>query len=209
MRFIPLDRVGELEQALAAEIAGGTLTRRRDAIGTTLGLHGLRIGEVSRAMAEDFSPASRSIHVRTLKGGKPRDLPLHPTLVEALVAWRCEMGLAPSNGPLLPTRQGRPTAETQFRRYGCGLMLRLFGEKFKFHALRHTFAMKVLTNPEHPRDVMLVKKFLGHRSLDSTAQYIEALDQLGESCLVNLHNPFTLDRYPGGQLRLFTPAESG
>lgn len=209
MRFIPLDRVGELVAALAEEIARGPLTRRRDAIATTLGLHGLRVGEVCRALAEDFSPAARKVYVRTLKGGNRRDVPLLPPTVEAILAWRRDMGLEPGQGPLLPTRQGKPVAPTQFRRYAHRITERLFGERFKFHALRHTSAMMVLSDPANHRDVLIVKKHLGHRSLESTAQYVEALDQLSPSCLPNFDSPFLATRLAGAQLRLFTPAESG
>lgn len=207
MRYIPLDRVGELVSALAELTAHGPLTRRRDAIGVLLGLHGLRVGEVSRAMAADFSPASRSIDVRTLKGGKPRTVPLLPATVEAIVGWRRAMELHDARGPLLPTRQGRSVAPTQFRRFAKRLTLRLYGEAFKFHALRHTSAMIVLADPANHRDVMLVKKHLGHRSLESTAQYVEALDQLSPSSLPNLACPH-LPHMSGAQLRLWRPEES-
>lgn len=203
MRFIPLDRVGELERELAREIAGRLLIRRRDAIATALGLHGLRVREVSNATAADFSPALRRLHVHTIKGGVPRDVPLHPSLADALVAWRKDMGLAHGKGPLLPTRKGKPAAPTQFRRFACPLMKRLYGEPFRFHALRHTFAMRVLA--QH-RDVMVVKKYLGHRSLKATLVYVEALEELNEACLVNLDSPFFAG-VPGAVLRVWAPEE--
>lgn len=203
MRFIPLDRVGLLEQALSLTIASGTRAKRRDAIAATLGLHGLRVLEVSQAAAADFSPTSRTLHVRTVKGGKPRDVPLHESLVQAIVAWRQERKLAPGVGPLLPTTSGKPVATTQFRRFGCALMERLFAEKFRFHALRHTFAMRVLVQTD---DVLLVKKLLGHRSLASTLVYVEARKTLPDECLVNLDSPFFARSFAGAQLRLFNPS---
>ncbi len=206
MRFIPLDRVGLLEQALSLEIASGTHARRRNAIAATLGLHGLRVREVCQAAAADFSPTARTLHVRTVKGGKPRDVPLHESLVQAIVAWRRAAELPPGAGVLLPTRAGKPVSPTEFRRFACGLMERLYSERFRFHALRHTFAMRVLVQTD---DVLLVKRLLGHRSLASTLVYVEARKQLPDECLVNLDSPFFPRSHAGAQLRIFSPGETG
>ncbi len=206
MRYIPLDRVGELEHAITATIRCGGRSQVRDAIATALGLHGLRVSEVCRAAAADFSPTARTLHVATIKGGVPRDVPLHESLVQAIVRWRLAMALEPGVGPLLPTVSGRRVAPTQFREFGCRMMRRVFQEPFKFHALRHTFAMRVLAKTD---DVLLVKRLLGHRSLTSTLVYVEALKRLPEDCLVRVDGPLTLDHYHGARLRLFAPAESG
>jgi integrase len=203
MRFIPLDRVGLLEQALAETIGSRQRrTVRRDALAIALGLHGLRIEEVCRSQAKDFSPTARTLHVKTIKRGVPRDVPLHQSLADALLAWRQEAKLG--GGPLLPTSTGQPCDTKQLWRSFNRLSKKLFGEAWKFHALRHTFAMRVLVQTE---DIMLVKKLLGHRSLASTQEYLDARKELPESCLVNLDSPFAMRSYSGAQLRLFTPAE--
>lgn len=200
MRFIPLDRVGELEAALSAEIQRGTLARRRNALGTMLGLYGLRVLEVSRLTIEHLSPAMRVLSVPTVKRGKPREIELDGSLVDAILAWRREAGLDPHSGPLLATRTGRAVDVTAFRSYGTGLMERLFTpSKFRFHALRHTFAMRVLNETG---DVMLVKKLLGHRSLTSTLVYVDALKKVPAACLPKVTGE---KRYAGQQLRIFVP----
>ena len=39
VRWFPLDRIGELERAIAGELRAARRTRRRDAIAVALGLH--------------------------------------------------------------------------------------------------------------------------------------------------------------------------
>ena len=45
VRWFPLDRIGELERAIAGELRAARRTRRRDAIAVALGLHGTRRGQ--------------------------------------------------------------------------------------------------------------------------------------------------------------------
>lgn len=205
MRYIPLDRIGELEAALSDDIRRGRLAQRRDALATMLGLYGLRIREVSNAVVPDLSPAMRTLHVPTIKRGKGRDLELDASLVDALISWRGECGLDPHAGPLLASRTGRAVDVRQFRRYATTLMAELYHpSRFKFHALRHTFAMRVL---HESGDVMLVKKLLGHRSLTSTLVYVDALKNIPPACLPKVNAQAPPRRWRGQQLRLYAPVD--
>jgi len=58
-----------------------------------------------------------------------------------------------------------------------------FGVPYRFHSLRHTFAMRVYART---KDLLLVKKLLGHRSINSTLVYAEALDELPRDLLFRL-----------------------
>lgn len=203
MRFIPLNREPLLHQACALVIGRGTRAARRDAIAVALGLHGLRVEEVCQAEAKDFSPTACILHVRTIKGGIPRDAPLHESLASALVAWRRDAD--PRARWLLPTSKGNKVAQSQFQRFARKLTHKVYGEAWRFHALRHTFAMRVLDQTD---DLLLVKKLMGHSSIASTMQYVEARKTMPETCKVNLDSPFAVRSYAGAQLRLFVP-ESG
>lgn len=204
MKYIPLDRVGEFESYLWSRVGVGRMTQRRDAIAALLGLHGLRIGEVCAAQSSDFSPAARVLSVRTLKGGKPRDVRLSPELCEAVCAWRSAMGIAEQRGPLLPSVNGKQLSPTQLRRSLDRFVARVFGphERRKFHALRHTAALIALRDTG--KDVMAVKKYLGHRSLNSTAEYLDILDELPASCTPS---PSRVAKLTGWQLRVHYPDE--
>lgn len=197
MRFVPLELVPALEATIAAELAHGTWTRQRDALAVALGLHGLRVSEVCQAQAADLFVAGCRLQVRTLKRGRVRELPLHQSLVSALLNWRGE-----AHTPwLLFARSGRRVHRTQFERAARRLIAQVVGQPLKFHALRHTFAMRLYA--EKP-DVFLVQRMLGHHSIKSTEVYAASLANVPEACLVRLR----ADACPVTpvQLRLFSPA---
>lgn len=198
MRFVPLELVPGLETAIAAELEHGTWTRRRDALAVALGLHGLRVGEVRRARREDLYVAGGTLHVPSFKRGYEREIPLHQSLVSALLAWRGEA----CHSWLLFTRPGNQVHRTQFERAAQRLILRVVGEPLKFHALRHTFAMRLYA--EKP-DVFLVQRMLGHHSIKSTEVYAASLARVPDACLVRIRSD-ALGQAVAPQLKLFSPA---
>lgn len=197
MRFIPLELVPTLEAAIDAELEHGSWSQQRDALAVALGLHGLRVGEVRRVRREDLYVAGERLHVPSFKRGYAREIPLHRSLVAALLAWRGD-----ANCPwLLFTRPGNQVHRTQFERAAQRLILQVVGERLKFHALRHTFAMRLYA--EKP-DVFLVQRLLGHHSIKSTEVYAASLAQVPEACLVRLRSDACAVALV--QLKLFTPA---
>jgi len=198
MRFVPLELVPALEAAIAAEIEHGSWTRQREALAVALGLCGLRVGEVRRARRDDLYVGGRTLHVNTLKRGRVREVPLHATLVTALLNWRGE-----ARHPwLLFTRPGNQVHRTQFERAAQRLTHQVIGEALKFHSLRHTFAMRLYA--ERP-DVFLVQRMLGHHSIKSTEVYAASLAQVPEACLVRLRADEQRHAV-APQLKLFSPA---
>jgi integrase/recombinase XerD len=208
MRWFPLDRIGELEGRLADVLRSGNRTRRRDALGVCLGLHGLRVGEVCRAQIGELYAAGRSLHVPPFKRGNARDVPLHQSLVDELLAWRASAKLGPS-GFLLATSKGGKVHRTQFERFAARLVASVIAEeRFKFHGLRHTFAMRLYAES---RDLFLVKRLLGHRSITSTQVYADSLNSAPEAALVKIVGGGEIvippAATPGFQLRLFSPED--
>ena len=84
MRWYPLDKLPELEARLAQDVHRGTRTEQRDALAMALSLHGLRVGEVSRARTEELYVAGRQLHVPPFKRGNARIIPLHQSLIEVI-----------------------------------------------------------------------------------------------------------------------------
>ena len=197
MRYIPLELVTALEAAIAAELEHGTWAQRRDALAVALGLHGLRVGEVRRARREDLYVAGCRLHVPSFKRGYAREIPLHQSLVSALLGWRGST----VHPWLLFTRPGNQVHRTQLERAARRLMLSVVGEPVKFHALRHTFAMRLYAETG---DLFLVKQLLGHHSVKSTEVYAASLARVPEACLVRLH-PDTSGQAVAPQLKLFSP----
>lgn len=188
MRWIPLQRVGDLVQWLDRYIRNATRPcRRRDALGVLLGLHGLRSCEVVALQRGDFDQVNGTLEVRTAKGGRARQVPIGKGTVDALVAYLGTHGFP----PLLATRTGRPLSTSVLRRRVARFTTAALGVRFSFHSLRHTYAMQLY---ERTRDILLVKKALGHRSISSTLVYAETLADLRQMLLFDLGSETDEDR---------------
>lgn len=186
MRYVPLEKVAALEAVIASEIADGTWAQRRDALAVALGLHGLRVGEITRAKRADLHVPEQRLQIASFKRGRPRAVPIHGSLVTALLEWRKDSRLP----WLLFTRSGRPVHRTHLERSAQKLFVRVLGEELKFHSLRHTFAMRLYA--EKP-DVFLVQRMLGHHSVKSTEVYAASLAEVPEACLVRIASEKTAE----------------
>jgi integrase len=203
IRWFPLDRVHELEREIALELQAHRRARRRDAIGVALGLHGLRVGEVRRAECRHFFAAARSLDVFTIKKGDARKIPLHDSLVAAMQRELADRGV--QSRYLLASRLGGPVAKRQMQALATRLFDRLLGPQhgLTFHSLRHTFAMRLYAET---RDLFLVKRMLGHRSVKNTEVYARSLAEVPAACLVRVGDAVVVrspEHWPGAQLRLF------
>jgi len=203
IRWFPLDRLAELEAAIGADLASVRLTERRDALAVALGLHGLRVGEVRRAGVADLVQSSGFLHVPPFKRGYGRNIPLDRSVVNALVAYLRERRVDSSQ--LLCTRTGRPVCHKRFQRAAGRMFVRVLGEStdgLTFHSLRHTFAMRTY---QRTKDLDLVKRLLGHRSITSTEVYARSLSELPADCLVKVAGGFSGRREA---VRLMRPVRS-
>jgi len=211
LRFFPLDRIEDLEAEIAAALDDRSVWCRRDAIAVALGLHGLRVGEVCRARSEDFRQEHRRLFVRTLKGGKTRDLALHDSVVSALARWRIQVVSRLDHRPpwLLCSRRGNRLDPQRPQHTATAIFRRLLGPRhgLTFHALRHTFGMHLY---RETGDLILCKEMLGHSSVKTTEEfYVRNLAEVPDACLVHLGGRSMLPAardIPGCQLRLFNPA---
>jgi integrase/recombinase XerD len=189
--WFPLDQVQRLEDAILGQLDETRRARRRDALACSLGLSGLRSGEVSQIVMGDLAVPLRRLRVRTLKGGPHRALDLDETLVRELMGWR---GVTQSRlsfaklGPedlLLPNNRGGMVRRERFNWMAQDLFDRLLGvgHGLTFHSLRHTFAMRAYAES---KDLFLVQRQLGHSSVKTTEIYAQSLAKLPESCKVVL-----------------------
>lgn len=185
-RYVPLEKVPNLEAIIASEIATGTWAQRRDALAVALGLHGLRVGEITRAKRADLHVPEQRLHIASFKRGRPRDVPIHASLLAALLEWRMD-SLVPW---LIFTRTGGPVHRTHLERAAYAMYIRAVGERLKFHALRHTFAMRLYAAKP---DVFLVQRMLGHHSVKSTEVYAASLAAVPEACLVRIASDQTAE----------------
>jgi len=117
---------------------------------------GMRSSELLLLRPMDMQPDTQTLCVATVKGGKDREMPIPVELYRRLE------GLAP--GPRkekIFTIQHRTLLHHWFNFRLC--------EK-KLHSLRHTYAYDLYRKS---KDLLLVKRALGHRSINSTMVYQE------------------------------------
>lgn len=128
---------------------------RRDVALILVALYtGCRASELLGLQWRDVDFDTGTLFIRTLKRGKNRELPLSKKLLELIRPMRLETGL------IFNISYPRLTQVWHHWR-PCRL---------PFHSLRHTFGIQLYARC---KDVRVVAKCLGHRSLASTSIYLE------------------------------------
>lgn len=202
-RYVPWGAYDRLVDRLSELARDGSFAVRRDALAMVLGLHGLRVTEVRNLTRHDVDVIDERLSVATLKNGSPRTVKLGNGVTEAIVQWRRLIDAE----PLLCTLAGQPVAVSQWNRFCRKWTAAVCGGKgLKFHALRHTAAVR---GYQAWRDPMKVRKRLGHRSLSTTQVYIdswldledEETEAIGRKIAVV---PALAGAEPVGRLKLFS-----
>jgi site-specific recombinase XerC len=147
------------------------VTARRDEALVNLLLYtGLRVGEAAALRVDDVVLNDRSgkVIVRSGKGRKYREIPLHKEVRKALNAYL----------EVRPQEQGESLFLGQrgaLKPRGIQMRLAALGEAAEVevtpHILRHTFATRLLR--EAKSDLVTVAAFLGHSSVATTTIYTQ------------------------------------
>jgi integrase len=156
---------------------------------------GLRINEALALDDDDVDLDEGVITVRRGKNGTARFVPLAPSTVGRLRAYRAERTrlLGPTPGPffLIESRK-RPTdccARYNFAAVSQALGLReaqqycKHGRGPRIHDLRHTFAVRTISGwyrkgLDPDREMIKLSTYLGHAKPELTYWYIEAVPEL-------------------------------
>jgi integrase/recombinase XerD len=150
--------------------AAGTLFRRT--LLMTLYGTGMRRSELARLKVSDIDSQRMIIRGMAGKGGKDRDLPLSPALLESLREyWRWRKPrtyLFPSRDPRRGPEQ--PISDKSVW-IACSEAARHAGisKRVTPHTLRHSWATHRL---EGGTDLRTIQVVLGHGDLETTAQYL-------------------------------------
>ncbi len=163
--------------------AAGTLFRRT--LLMTLYATGMRRSELARLKVSDIDSQRMIIRVVEGKGGKDRDLPLSPVLLETLREyWRWRKPRL----YLFPTRTCRHRLDQPISDktvwIACSEAARRAGIRKRVtpHTLRHSWATHLL---EAGTDLRTIQVLLGHGDLETTAQYLH----LSQRHLQAVNNP--------------------
>ncbi|MDD1748604.1 MAG: tyrosine-type recombinase/integrase [Methanothrix sp.] len=157
----------------------------------TLYSTGIRRAELTRLRVEDIDSQRMVIHIRKGKGGKDRDVPLSPKLLETIREyWRWKK----PRGYLFPgeAKQGSKgehlTSKAVY--HACKGAARRAGIQKTVgpHTLRHSFATHLV---EAGADLRTVQLLLGHARLEQTMIYLHLSQRHIRAC------PNPLDALPG------------
>ena len=153
----------------------GTVSNiKHRALLSTIYATGARIAEAVHLRVGDIDGERMLVHIRSGKGGKPRMLPMSPTLRELLREyWRAER----PRGFLFPgDSEDHVLHPTGVQRVFKGARLRARIDKpATVHTLRHSYATHLL---ELGVDLRTIQKLLGHSSLTTTAIYTHVTGRL-------------------------------
>lgn len=142
--------------------------RKHRAVLTTCYAAGLRISEAIQLRPTDIDSRRMVIRVEQGKGQRDRYVMLSAKLLEILRDWwrlsRPTRWLFPGDRPDHPIGRGAVEQACHRARRRAGLT-----KPVTPHALRHAFAVHLL---EAGTDVRTIQLLLGHRSLETTAQYL-------------------------------------
>jgi site-specific recombinase XerD len=138
---------------------------------------GARVSEATGLRRVDIAlEPSRSVRIMG-KGRKQRVVPLWASTAHCLRGWLARVGADPE-APVFPNRTGgalsRSGVERRLRAAVSVAARRcpsLQGKPISPHTLRHTTAMHLLQSGV---DITVIALWLGHESLETTHQYIEA-----------------------------------
>jgi len=159
---------------------------------TLLACTGLRIGEALSLKRADvtFRGGVAFIFVRSTKYDKHRNIPLAPGLSAKLRDYLMEISLKSPNNDLLfpsPSRQIYRHCSVQgiFSKllWSAGISYGGPRKGPRIHDIRHTFSVKSLRklalNREDPqRTYPFLSKYLGHKNLSATQEYIQMTAEL-------------------------------
>jgi integrase/recombinase XerD len=138
----------------------------------TLYSTGMRRAEMCQLKVEDIDSRRMLIHIRRGKGGKDRDVPLSPVLLETLREYwrwmRPQTYLFP--GTVHGSRADKPIT-TKVPWEACQEAAQRAGihKPVSPHLLRHSFATHLL---ENGADLPTVQALLGHTDLKPTSLYL-------------------------------------
>jgi len=146
------------QQALSRVLTMCRSTDARNTLMIELAMKcGARASELLAIRKKDLNADFRTVHIRGIKNSNDRDVALNPDLFSRVLDYAKALGPDDLLFPISYQRLDQIWHEYR-------------PVKKKFHALRHTFAIELY---QKTKDILKVKRALGHRSLMNTMIYTE------------------------------------
>jgi integrase/recombinase XerC len=134
---------------------------------------GLRVAEALALYPKDVDAAAGTVRVLCGKGGRSRTVGIDDGGLAVVARWaavRAALGLT-GRAPLLCTRAGAPLGTGYMRRLFSNLAARAgVTKRVHAHGFRHTHAAQLRSEGV---DIGIISKQLGHRSITTTACYLD------------------------------------
>jgi len=148
---------------------------------------GLRISEGAHLKIQDIDSSRDFLHIRSGKGAKDRYVPLaERTLLMLREFWKTHRNpdwIFPAPDPA-PTSQ-QPMSKSGLRvAFKKALKKAGIHKKASVHTLRHSYATHLL---EAKISLRLIQKYLGHKSLNTTAIYAHLTKKTDSQALSSLN----------------------
>lgn len=187
------DEIAALLAAAATLHASHRAATYRTLIGLLV-VTGMRVGEAIRLDRGEFDASTRLVIVRKSKFGKSRELPLHPSTVDALRDYlrrRDRPRSAASTRALFVSNAGTRllygNVQHTFHRMvsRAGLAPRSAKCRPRLHDLRHSFAVRTIIDGyrdggDTQSRLALLSTYLGHVDPSATYWYLSAAPELLE-----------------------------
>lgn len=169
----PPKTLSDAEQARLMDtllVAQGSIARRDHMLFALMLATGIRIGSALALEKRDVDLARGELRVRCMKRGGEQRVFLSAAIRDHLVGYLAER----SDGPLFEGRGRKAMSARQAQaRLNAWARVAGIGRAVSPHALRHSFATRVY---KATRDVLLVQRALGHRSIQSSLAYVRVSD---------------------------------
>lgn len=148
--------------------------RRDKALVLTAYTYGLRASEIGMLRREDIDFERLKIRIQRVKNSITSEYPLRPEVAKAIKRY---LRTRNDDSPILfISRLGNPISRRTLYK-----MMQKYGQKAgtpkkkrEFHALKHSIAVHML---DAEADVMFVKDWLGHKSIQNTGIYAQLTDK--------------------------------
>ena len=157
-----------------------------------LAVTGMRVGEALALDRDDIDMTHGVLTVRLTKFGKSRELPVHPSTIEALGRYLCHHD-RPRAAAKVPaafvsntgTRLSYPNVQWTFQRLlrRAGITRRSASCRPRIHDLRHRFAIQTMldayrSGKDAEARLAILSTYLGHVNPKATYWYLSAAPEL-------------------------------